>query len=106
MVTPYHTKCENNSVALLLGYNQVCFTQRYSISFPFIFHTLCPYLEASLVSWKRLDSKKFNLCMYILRTENQGGSKLMFMSFEIVYVYGFGTFSETCRSAAYSHLHK
>ena len=30
--------------------------------------------------------------MYILRTEKKGGSKLMFMTFEIVYVYGFGTF--------------
>ena len=46
--------------------------------------------------------------MYILRTEKQGGGKLKFMPFEIVYVYvhGFGTFSETCRTAAYSHLHK
>ena len=35
-----------NSVALLLGYNQVSFTQRYSISFPFIFDTFCPYLES------------------------------------------------------------
>ena len=30
--------------------------------------------------------------MYILRTEMQGGAKLMVMPFEIVYVYGFGTF--------------
>ena len=30
----------------LLGYNQVSFSQRYSISFPFIFYTLCPYLES------------------------------------------------------------
>ena len=36
----------------------------------------------------------------------QGGGKLMFIPFEIVYVYGFGTFSETCRTAAYSQLHK
>ena len=35
-----------NSVALLLGYNQVSFTQRYSISFPFIFQTFCLFLES------------------------------------------------------------
>ena len=53
-------------------------------------------------------SKKFNLCMYILRTEKQGGSKLMFMPFEIVSicVWLWYFFSETCRTAAYSHLHK
>ena len=33
-----------------------------------------------------LDSKKFNLCMYILRTEKQDGSKLTFMPFEIVSI--------------------
>ena len=31
---------------LFVGYNQVSFSQRYSISFLFIFHTLCPYLES------------------------------------------------------------
>ena len=49
MVTPYHTKCEIYSLALSLGYNQVfkfSFTQMYSISFPFIFHTFCPYMES------------------------------------------------------------
>ena len=35
-----------NPVALLLGYNQVFFTQRYWISFPFIFCTFCSYLES------------------------------------------------------------
>ena len=30
--------------------------------------------------------------MYILRTEKQGGGKLMFKPFEIVYVYDFGSF--------------
>ena len=38
----------NNFVALLLGCNQVSFTQGYSISFSFIFHTFCPYLESLL----------------------------------------------------------
>ena len=31
-------------------------------------------------------SKKFNLYMYILRTEKQGGSKLIFMQFEKVSI--------------------
>ena len=31
-------------------------------------------------------SKKVNLRMYILRTEKQGGSKLMFMPFDIVSI--------------------
>ena len=39
-----------------------------------------------LFSWERLYSKKFNLCMYILRTEKQDGSKLTFMPFEIVSI--------------------
>ena len=45
--------------------------------------------------------------MYILRTEKQSGSKLMFMPFEIVSVcMALVLFSETCRTAANSHLHK
>ena len=41
--------------------------------------------------------------MYILRTEKQGGGKLM--PFEIVSICVW-LFSETCRTAVYSHLHK
>ena len=46
--------------------------------------------------------------MYILRTEKQGGDKLMYMPFEIVSicVWLWYFFSETCRTAAYSQLHK
>ena len=46
--------------------------------------------------------------MYILTTEKPGRGKHLFMPFEIVSicVYGFGTFSDTCRTAAYSQLHK
>ena len=43
MVTPYHTKCEYNSVAVLLGYNQVFIHPEV---LPFIFHLFCPYLES------------------------------------------------------------
>ena len=39
-----------------------------------------------LFSWERFDSKKLNLSIYILRTEKQDGSKLMFMPFEIVSI--------------------
>ena len=39
-----------------------------------------------LFSWERLDHKKFNLCMYILWTEKQDGSKLTFMPFEIISI--------------------
>ena len=46
--------------------------------------------------------------MYILSTEKQVGSKLMFMPFEIVSicVWLWYFFSETCHTAANSHLHK
>ena len=30
--------------------------------------------KPNLFSWERLDSKKFNLCMYTLRTEKQDGT--------------------------------
>ena len=82
-----------NSVAFLLGYNQVFFHIRGTRFPSHLFSTHCVHIwKALLVSWERLDSKKFNLCMYILRTEKQGGSKLMFMPLGIVYVSGFGTF--------------
>ena len=98
-----------NSVAHLLGYNQVFFRPEVldflSIYFP---HIVSMSGKPHLFLWERLDSKKFNLCMYILRTEKQGGSKLMFMPFEIVSicVWLWQLFSETRRTAAYSHLHK
>ena len=46
--------------------------------------------------------------MYILRTEKQDGGKLMFMPFEIVSICVWLNFFflETCRTAAYSQLHK
>ena len=46
--------------------------------------------------------------MCILRTEKQGGGKLMFTPFEIVSkcVKLCSFFSETCRTTAYLHLHK
>ena len=53
-----------------------------------------------LFSWGRLDSKKFNLCMYILRTEKQDGSKLMFIPSEIVSICVWHFF----RNMSYSSL--
>ena len=46
--------------------------------------------------------------MYILSIEKQVGSKLMFMLFETVSicVWLWYVFSETCHTAANSHLHK
>ena len=46
--------------------------------------------------------------MYILRTEKQGGGKLMVMPFEIVSIclWLWYFLSEICCTAAYSHLHK
>ena len=46
--------------------------------------------------------------MFILRTEKEGGGKLKFMPFEVVSicVWLWYFFSETCGTAAYSHLHK
>ena len=81
------------------------FTQRYLISFPYIFHTFCPYLE-SLTCFHGIDLI-VQFFMYISRTEKQGGSKLMFMPFEIVslYVCLLYFFSETCCTAAYSQLY-
>ena len=85
MVTPYHTNVKYNSVALLLGHNQVqSFTQSYSISFPFIFHTFCSYLE-SLTCFHGKDLIVQSLYVH-LRTEKQGGGKLRFMPFEIVSI--------------------
>ena len=46
--------------------------------------------------------------MYILMTEKQGGSKSLFIPFEIasICVWLWYFFSETCRTAAYWYLHK
>ena len=86
MVTPYHTKCEYmyNSVALLLGYNQVFLYPEVLDFLPIYFPHICPYLESpTCFHGKDLIVQSF---MYILRTEMQGGGKLMFMPFEIVSI--------------------
>ena len=45
--------------------------------------------------------------MYILSTEKQGGSKLMFMPFESQHMHmALALLSETCQTAVNSHLHK
>ena len=76
-----------NSVALLLGYNQISFHSEVLDFLPIYFpHIVSMSGKPHLFLWERLDSKKSNLCMYILRTEKQGGGKLMFMPFEIVSI--------------------
>ena len=74
MVTPYHIshitrKVKFNSVALLLGYNQVFFHPEILDFLPIYFHTFCPYLE-SLTCFHGKDL--IVQCMYILWTEKQG----------------------------------
>ena len=76
-----------NYVALFIGYNQVFFHPEVLDFLPIYFpHIVSISGKSHLFSWERLDSKKFNLCMYILRTEKQGRSKLMFMPFDTVSI--------------------
>ena len=76
-----------NSVALLLGYNQVFFHPEVLDFLPIYFsHILSISGKPHLFLLERLYSKKSNLCMYILRREKQGGSTLMFIPFEIVSI--------------------
>ena len=57
MVTPYHTNVKYNSVALLLGYNQVFFQPEVLNFLPIYFpHILSISGKAHLFSWERLDS--------------------------------------------------
>ena len=46
MVTPYHTNIKYNSVALLLGYNQVFFHPEVLHFLPIYFPHIFPYLES------------------------------------------------------------
>ena len=60
MVTPYHTKCEYNSVALLLEYNQDFFHPEVLDFFPIYFpHILSISGKPHLFSLERLDSSIF-----------------------------------------------
>ena len=61
MVTLYHTKCEiYNSVALLLGYNQVFFHPDVLDFLPTYFpHILSISGKPHLFSWERLESSIF-----------------------------------------------
>ena len=87
MVTPYHTKMYNMILLLCIRIQSSFFQPEVLHFLPIYF----PHIESisgkpNLFSWERLDSKKFNLCMYILRTEKQDGSKLTFMPFEIISI--------------------
>ena len=46
MVAPYHTNVKYNSVALLLGYNQVFFHPEVLDFLLIYFPHICPYLES------------------------------------------------------------
>ena len=57
MVTPYRTDVKNNSVALLLGYNQVFFHPEVLDFLPIYFpQILSISRKPQLFSWGRLDS--------------------------------------------------
>ena len=57
MVTPYRTDVKNNSVALLLGYNQVFFHPEVLDFLPIYFpQILSISRKPHLFSWGRLDS--------------------------------------------------
>ena len=56
-VTPYHSKYEYNSVALLLGYNKIFFLQKVLDFLPICFlHILFVSGKPHSFSWERLDS--------------------------------------------------
>ena len=60
MVTPYHTNVKYNSVALLLGYNQVFFHPEVPDLLPIYFlHILSISGKPHLFSLKRLDCSIF-----------------------------------------------
>ena len=69
------------SVALLFGYNQVFFHPEVLDFLPIFPHILFVSGKPHLSS-----REEFDLCMYILRTEKEGGGTLMFMPFEIVSI--------------------
>ena len=77
-----------NIILLLLIRIQSSFFQPEVLHFlPIYFpHIVSISGKPYLFSWERLDSNKFDLCMYILRTEKQDGSKLTFMPFEIISI--------------------
>ena len=73
-----------NSVALLLGYNQVFFNPEVLDFLPIYFpHILSISVKSDLFGREALIVQSR---MYILRTVKQGGGKLMFMPFEIVSI--------------------
>ena len=60
MISPYHTVVKYNSVALLLGYNQVFFQSEVLYFLPIYFpHILNISGKPHLFSWERLDSSIF-----------------------------------------------
>ena len=80
---------KDNSVALFLGYNQVFVHPEVLDFLPIYFpHILSVSGKPHLFSWEILDSPIFvcHLKHTQKRSEKQGGSKLMFMPFEIVSI--------------------
>ena len=73
-----------NSVALLLGYNQVFFHPEVLDFLPIYFLHIWSYLESLTCFYEK--DLIVQSCLYILRTEKQGEGKLMFLPFEIVSI--------------------
>ena len=101
----YHSKYEILFCGSFVRVQSSFFSPR-GIGFPSHLFSAHFVLE-SLTYFHGKDLIVQSLYMYILRTEKQGGGKLMFMPFEIVSMcMDLVLFSETCHTAAYSHLHK
>ena len=85
MVTPYHTKCKIKFCGSFVRVQSSFFSPRGTWFPSHLFDTHFVHIWiGSLVFMGKTWS--FNLCMYILRTEKQGGGNLMFMPFEIVSI--------------------
>ena len=107
MGTSYHTNVKYNSVALLLGYIQVLFHTEVLHFLPIYFpHSLSISGKPYFLSWERLDGPIF-VCTSQGQKSRVEVSPCSCHLKESVYVYGFRIFfSETCCTAAYSHLYK
>ena len=104
---PHSTQnAKYNSVALLLGYNQVLFHPEVLDFLPIYFpHILSISGKPHLFSWELIVQ---SLYVHLKDRKEGWGYKLMFTPFEIVSicVWLWYFFSETCHIGAYSQLHK
>ena len=82
-VNPISHKLRNTILWLFCsGTIKFSYTKRYSISYPFIFQILCPYIKSPINCFHGKDLIVKTLYVH-LKDRKKGGSKLMFMPFEI-----------------------